>query len=88
MTKQTVIDCVLPKHSPLDEAMEAVRDARARLAGAKAALELAESTLLQRMLELEVARYDHVDPDGGAWSLSLALPERPGLRIKYLGKPE
>jgi len=88
MSKQTVMEAVIPKHDPIDEAMADVREARARFAGAKAALEQAESTLLARMLELEVARYDHVDAEGGSWSLSLSMPEQPSLRVKYLGKSE
>lgn len=86
--RQTVIESAAPKHTPIDEAMIEVSEARLTEKRAKEARQHAESILLARMLELEVARYDYVDTDGGQWSLSLSLPEAPGLSVKYLGKYE
>lgn len=66
----------------------AVREAREAHNRAKKALEAAEAILLSRMIEAQVATYDYIDGDGGQWSLTLQLPEQPGLRVKYLGKYE
>lgn len=86
--RQTVITEALPTHTPIDEAMAAVREAREAHNRAKKALEAAEAILLSRMIEAQVATYDYIDGDGGQWSLTLQLPEQPGLRVKYLGKYE
>lgn len=86
--RQTIIESAIPKHTPIDEAMVAVRETRAAEKRAKEARLHAESILLARMLELELPRYDYVDADGGQWALSLSLPESPGLCVKYLGKYE
>jgi hypothetical protein len=86
--RQTVIAEALPVHTDIDEAMAAVREAREELNRAKKALEVKESILLSRMIDAQVASYDYIGADGGQWSLALVLPERPGLKVKYLGKYE
>lgn len=83
---QLVIEGALPTYTEIDEAMDAMRQAIADMKRAKVAFAQAKAILLQRMMTREVASYDHTDPEGGQWVLELALPEQPGVKIKYLGK--
>jgi hypothetical protein len=71
-------------HDEIDEAIEALREARDELRRATLKVRNAEATLVQRMMSAEVARYDHVDRTGGAWAAAIDLPV-PSVRLKFIG---
>jgi Asp-tRNA(Asn)/Glu-tRNA(Gln) amidotransferase A subunit family amidase len=74
-------------HDEIDEAIEALREARDELRRATLKVRNAEATLVQRMMSAEVARYDHVDRAGGAWAAAIDLPT-PSVRLKFIGNRE